>query len=63
MEPFVWVKAKYLAPKQRGRYAGGANAAPKKNRNKKGPKVAPTFRNVMVLSATSNKITWVREAL
>lgn len=59
--PVVWIKAKYAAPKQRGRYAGGTNAAPLKKRGKKqsGSKPPMTRQRVMVLEPTKGKITWI----
>lgn len=59
MEPMTWVKAKYTAPKTRGRYSGGANAAPQKKRHKVGSRsaVKPTHRNTLVLG-TNGKFRW-----
>ena len=60
LEPHVWVKAKYTAPKQRGRYAGSSNSAPKKKHRKDAKAHKPTFQMVMVLEPISGKVTWVK---
>lgn len=61
LTPVTWIKHKYAAPKQRGRYAGGTNAAPLKHRSKKqsGSKPPMTRQRVMVLKPESGKISWI----
>ena len=64
LQPVTWLKAKYSAPKQRGRYAGGPNAAPLKHRNKKGSvKIVQTRQRVMVLEPIKGKTTWIWRAI
>ena len=64
LEPFVWIKHKYAAPKQRGRYAGSSNAAAQKKKHRKDAKAPkPTFKTIMVLDPLKGKTTWVREPI
>lgn len=50
MEPVSWIKAKYAAPKQRGRYSGGTHNGPPKKRHKvSGSKPKPTQQRIMTL--------------
>lgn len=59
MEPISWIKAKYAAPKQRGRYSGGThNGPPKKRKKVSGSKPKPTRQRVMTLNA-DNKIGFI----
>lgn len=60
MEPFVWVKAKYLAPKTRGKYSGGSTTgSSKKRRHKNAKAVKPLFKMQMVLDLErGGKIRW-----
>lgn len=60
LSPVVWVKAKYTAPKQRGRYSGSANYAPPKKRHKNAKAPKPDFQMVMKLDALSGKTTWFK---
>lgn len=55
--PVVWVKQKYLDPKTRGRYKGGANSAPVRKRRKIGGGPSPIER-VMVINV-AGKTTWI----
>lgn len=63
MEPVSWLKAKYSAPKQRGRYSGGTHNGPPKHRKKVGgSKAKPTQRRMMILGA-NGKISWDWQAV
>lgn len=55
--PVVWVKMKYLEPKTRGRYKGGANSAPVRKRKKVGGGPSPIER-VKVITA-AGKTSWI----
>jgi len=62
LEPVVWLKAKYSCPKQRGRYAGGANSAPIKKRKKTPNKEKPTMQHVMHITKDL-KTVWFWRAI
>lgn len=62
LEPIIWIKHKYVCPKQRGRYAGGTHNGPPKKRKKTSNKIKPTQRHVMIMQS-NGKVAWDWQAV
>lgn len=57
--PIIWIKAKYAAPKTRGKYKGGEHAAPKRRYHKNAKAERPAMIKRLILDVENGgKVRW-----
>jgi hypothetical protein len=54
-EPVTWLKAKYSAPKQKGRYHSTHNDQGNKKKTKVGRQTKPVREHVLTITATGKR--------